>query len=190
MPDIEDAMTVRVDADLSQFRADMKEATDLARRLGSALSGAFEGAIVKGKSFGDVLRDLALRIARIALDAALKPLGNALAGTIGSALTSILPFGNGGVVTPFARGGVLDRPSLFAMPRGGLGLAGEAGPEAILPLSRGPDGRLGVATRGAERPVSVTVNIQTADLTGFQQSQGQIAAQMGRAIQRAASRNE
>ena len=43
----------------------------------------------------------------------------------------------------FANGGVVNRPTAFGM-SGGLGVAGEAGPEAILPLSRGPGGNLGV----------------------------------------------
>ena len=71
----------------------------------------------------------------------------------------VLGFAKGGVfsggnVTPFARGGVINRPTLFPMAKG-AGLMGEAGPEAIMPLKRGPDGKLGVAGGGA----SVNVNI-------------------------------
>jgi len=61
---------------------------------------------------------------------------------------------SGGNVTPFARGGVINRPTLFPMAKG-AGLMGEAGPEAIMPLTRGPDGKLGVAGGGT----SVNVNI-------------------------------
>ena len=60
---------------------------------------------------------------------------------------------------------------------------GEAGPEAILPLARGADGRLGVRGGGG-RTVNVTMNITTPDAAGFQRSQTQIAAEMSRAIQR------
>ena len=69
---------------------------------------------------------------------------------------------------------------------GGMGLMGEAGPEAIMPLSRGPDGSLGVRAQGGGRPVTVVMNIQTPDVQGFQRSQSQIAAQMGRALSRGA----
>lgn len=49
-----------------------------------------------------------------------------------------------GMVTRFARGGIFDRPTFFPMARG-MGLMGEAGPEAVMPLKRGRDGKLGVA---------------------------------------------
>lgn len=194
-PDGDDAMIVHVEADLSSFRADIGEATKLARDFGRALSSAFDGAIRKGRSLGDVLKDLAIRLARIAIDAALKPLANGLSSAVGAALHGVLPFAAGGVpgaggVQPFARGGVIGSPGVFAMPRGGLGLAGEAGPEAILPLARGPDGRLGVVSpagpAGGQRPISVTFNIQTPDVDGFRRARGQIAADLSRAVQRGA----
>lgn len=54
----------------------------------------------------------------------------------------------GGNVIPFARGGIVSKPTLFPMANG-AGLMGEAGPEAIMPLRRGADGRLGVSMHGA-----------------------------------------
>ena len=57
----------------------------------------------------------------------------------------MIPFRSGGAFgLRGAFGDMVDRPSLFP-----LGLAGEAGPEAIVPLKRGPDGNLGVANFGA-----------------------------------------
>ena len=61
---------------------------------------------------------------------------------------------------------------------------GEAGPEAIMPLARGADGRLGVQAGGGGRSVTVVMNITTPDVQGFQRSQGQIAAQAQRALSR------
>ena len=86
---------------------------------------------------------------------------------------------------PFADGGVVNSPVLFPM-RGGTGLMGEAGPEAIMPLARGADGKLGV--RGGGSSTNVTVNISTPDIQSFAQSQSQIAAMMQQAISRG-SRN-
>ena len=83
---------------------------------------------------------------------------------------------------PFAKGGVVSGPVNFPM-RGGTGLMGEAGPEAIMPLSRGADGQLGVKTQGGQA-VNVTMNINTLDAAGFQRSQSQIAASLSRALGR------
>ena len=47
-------------------------------------------------------------------------------------------------IVKFAQGGVFDGPVMFPMRGGATGLMGEAGPEAIMPLDRAPDGRLGV----------------------------------------------
>ncbi len=55
-------------------------------------------------------------------------------------------------------GGIYDRPTLFQFAKG-AGVFGEAGPEAIMPLKRGPDGRLGVSTQGSGGVGDVTVNI-------------------------------
>ena len=56
---------------------------------------------------------------------------------------------------------------------GAIGLMGERGAEAIMPLARGPDGRLGVVAQGADaRPVSVTVNIAAQDVESFRRSEG------------------
>ena len=87
------------------------------------------------------------------LNGALAPVQGAVGGGVQSILSGILPFAKGaafgaGRVAAFARGGVVDGPTHFPM-RGGVGLMGEAGPEAILPLARGSDGRLGV--RGGRR---------------------------------------
>jgi lambda family phage tail tape measure protein len=63
-------------------------------------------------------------------------------------------FGPAGMVA-FARGGVVDRPTVFPF-ASGVGLMGEAGPEAIIPLKRNARGELGVS--GAKGAVNITVN--------------------------------
>jgi lambda family phage tail tape measure protein len=72
-------------------------------------------------------------------------------------------FDNGQHVTAYATGGVVNSPTFFPMRRG-IGLMGEAGPEAIMPLKRGPDGKLGVVAdvsraRG-DTNINVTVPVQ------------------------------
>lgn len=75
-------------------------------------------------------------------------------------------FENGNHVTAFAKGGilgpmggVLNQPTMFAM-GGGIGIAGEAGSEAIMPLKRGRDGKMGVASSGGSRMPNITVVVQ------------------------------
>ena len=45
--------------------------------------------------------------------------------------------------------GIVRNPTMFAFAKGGAGIMGEAGPEAIMPLTRAPDGSLGVRAVGA-----------------------------------------
>jgi len=83
-------------------------------------------------------------------------------------------------IQAYAMGGIVNRPTMFAYADGGtgrFGLMGEAGPEAIIPLKRGADGKLGVAGGGS---TSVTVNV---DASGSQVGGDQSnASQLGRAI--------
>jgi lambda family phage tail tape measure protein len=73
--------------------------------------------------------------------------GAALGGfNIGNFYANGGVFDQNGPVTAFARGGVVDRATVFPFAKG-IGLMGEAGPEAIMPLKRGPDGRLGVSAQ-------------------------------------------
>jgi len=77
---------------------------------------------------------------------------------IGSWIAGLLPFASGGAVSAALAPGVYSRPTLFPMASpgvhryaAGVGLLGEAGPEAVLPLKRGADGQLGVAGGGGMR---------------------------------------
>jgi len=165
------------------------DVTSLERGLSKGLRRAFDGLAFQGANLSDVMRDLAQSIAATAYNAAMKPVtdhfGTVLAQGMAGFMQNLLPFEAGGVVsqgriTPFAKGGVIEGARLFPM-RGGTGLMGEAGPEAIMPLKRGADGRLGVAATQAAS-VQVTMNISTPDAASFQRSQSQIAAQMSRAL--------
>ena len=85
-------------------------------------------------------------------------------------------------IIPYANGGIVNRPTMFKFARGGAmatGVMGEAGPEAIMPLKRGADGKLGVASAGGS---GVTVNVSVdAKGTQVQGDPGQ-GAQLGRVI--------
>ena len=155
------------------------------------MRGAFDGLVFDGLRLSDALREVAQSMVDATYNAAMQPVqsavGDALGGSVNSLLSGLLGFEKGGAfsggrVTAFAQGGVVNGPTTFPM-RCGTGLMGEAGPEAIMPLTRGADGRLGVSAQGGQR-VTVNMNISTPDAQGFQRSQAQIAAQVNRAIAR------
>jgi phage-related minor tail protein len=186
MPDdLAPTLTVTIDADTRPLEAQLAEVSKAGARFSGALSQSFVDLALKGRSFGDVLRSLALRLSEIALKAALRPLtdgiGNALAGLVTGAT-----FARGGIIqrglpVPFAQGGVIASPIAFPLAGNRMGLAGERGPEAILPLARGPDGRLGVRAEG-RAGVAVTFNISTPDVESFRRSETQLAALLSRVV--------
>lgn len=125
------------------------------------------------KSIGDGFKGMLQRMIAEALAANLTraifgdPKGGGINGSIFSSLLRFFGFANGGAfsggsqITPFANGGIVSQPTLFGM-RGGTGLMGEAGPEAIMPLKRGRDGKLGVAVDGDGGGVTVVNNYHVA----------------------------
>jgi phage-related minor tail protein len=174
-----------------ELRAVDGAARDLSRAIGGGLRQAFDSALRGGAQFGDVLRGLATDLARTGFRDALGPVTTAIGQHAGHALTGAMQglaasaaSGLGGSVRAFARGGVVDGASAF-MSREGLGVMGEAGPEAILPLARGADGRLGVRGGGG---MQVTLNVTTPDAESFARSRPQVAAALARAVARGTRR--
>jgi phage-related minor tail protein len=170
------------------------------------MSKAFADATAGGKKFDDVLRQLALRLSDMTVAQAFRPLARSLAAGLGDLFGGVFGEDPGtrgrrgrapdaislmdsfGGLTAFAAGGVIATPAYFPLGPGGLGngfgVAGEAGPEAILPLARGRDGRLGVAMNGASAAANVTVNIATPDADSFRRSEAYITGQIARAVAR------
>ena len=79
----------------------------------------------------------------------------------------------------------MSSPSYFPM-GGHLGLMGEVGPEAILPLRRGADGRLGVAAAGGGGGINVVFNVTATDAASFRKSEAQVSGMLARAVSRGA----
>lgn len=194
-------------SEMRTMRSAVSETKDHVSSLSSSLSRSLrsgvEGVVFGGKSVSEALTGVANSTIGSAYRAAVRPLTRqaslSLSGGIAGAVQNLMPFAEGGVfaagralpsarVRPFASGGIVERATAFPM-RGGTGLMGEAGPEAILPLARGADGRLGVRAGGnAAAPVQVVMHISTPDAESFRRSESQIAARMGRALARG-SRN-
>ena len=176
----------------SAVQATGKDLQTLEKGLSRGLRKAFDGVFLDGMKASDALRTVARSMIETTYSAAITPvtdqLGGVLADGIGAVTRGMFAFEKGGSfaqgrVMPFAKGGVVSGATAFPI-RGATGLMGEAGPEAIMPLSRGADGSLGVRMQDGGRPVTVVMNIQTPDVQGFQRSQGQVAAQLSRALMR------
>ncbi|MEP2028945.1 MAG: phage tail tape measure protein [Paracoccaceae bacterium] len=188
------SMVTGFDSELSRMRETLsatgKEAASLEKGLTKGLRRAFDGVLLDGVKLSDALGNVAQSMIDTTYSAAIKPVTNHFGGLLAKGINGvtegILPFADGGSfsqgrVMPFANGGIVSGPTTFPM-RGGTGLMGEAGPEAIMPLARGPDGKLGVRSGGSSP--TIVMNISTPDAQSFQRSQGQIAAQMSRALGR------
>lgn len=187
-------MAAQFDAELRRihqtFAATSVGAANLDKTLSRGVAKAIDGVVLDGMKLSDALGVVANSMIDAAWKSAVQPVsdqvGGLLAGGLSKMFGAFSPFADGGAfsqgrVTPFATGGVVNGPVSFPM-RGGAGLMGEAGPEAIMPLTRGADGKLGVRAQGGSQPVSVVMNIQTPDVQGFQRSQSQIAATMSRML--------
>jgi tape measure domain-containing protein len=142
--------------------------TDLGMTIKDGVIGAIQGAIDGTKSLGEaavgVLKNIANRMLDIAVNMALFGTMSGT-GTGGGLLGGLFKGAKGGVfaqngIQPFARGGIVNKPTIFPFAKG-IGLMGEAGPEAIMPLRRGRDGNLGVMSSGGGT-TNVVVNVDAS----------------------------
>ncbi|MGB7288464.1 MAG: phage tail tape measure protein [Salaquimonas sp.] len=183
--------TVSVNADLSSFNAAMNAAKDSTKDFGRIFTSTLKSAAITGKSFEETLRSIAMRLSTMALNKAFAPIENTISSLMNNVLASFaapVPNAKGGAYSnagpiPFAKGGVVSSPSLFSF-AGGTGLMGEAGAEAVMPLTRGADGKLGVAAKASAAPVNVVFNVQSSDAASFKRSEGQLTAMLARTVQR------
>ena len=161
---------------------------DVQGQIENATVNAFQGMedalvdfVMTGKlNFADLARSIIADLARIAIRAAIiQPIGAAL---------KLPGFAKGGVfaqnkIVPFAYGGVVNKPTLFPM-KNGMGLMGEAGAEAVMPLKRTRQGRLGVeASGGGGNIVNVTVNASGTSADGNTMKANQLGKMIGTAIE-------
>ncbi|MCB1544555.1 MAG: phage tail tape measure protein [Rhodoblastus sp.] len=167
--------------DLAALRAQLDGINASAGNVSASLTKAFASASTSGRAFNATLASITASLAQM--------LASVGAGFLNQGLSSIFGGLFGGVagsapVAPFADGGIVASPTYFGA-GGSLGLMGERGAEAIMPLARGPNGQLGVIASGASgRATQVTVNIQTPDVESFRRSEAQVAAALARAVSR------
>ena len=132
----------------------------LANQMTSAIEGLIDGTKTLGESLSGLLKTFASMFLR---------------SGVGSLVGSIFPSANGNVfaqngIVPYAKGGYIGRPTMALM--------GEAGPEAVLPLRRGANGKLGVESSGGASNVVVNVDASGSSVEG----DGPNASQLGKAI--------
>jgi hypothetical protein len=182
----------------------MQQITDsIANSLGTGLTSAFDALIEGTQNWGNSLRQIAATVLK---DIAKQLIKILVIDQAINAFKSIFNFGGGGGsaaaggtmyaangmiaangIQPFAMGGVVTSPTLFKFANGGTmrnGLMGEAGPEAIIPLKRGADGKLGVAG-GGSGTTNVTVNVDAkgSSVQGDSGKGNQLARVVAAAVQ-------
>ena len=163
----------------------------MAEQAEQAFVGAFKGmedAIVNfvqtGKlNFSDLARSILADLTRMLVRFAIvKPLFHAITGGrfLENANGNVFDAGN--QITAYARGGVVNKPTLFPM-ADGMGLMGEAGPEAVMPLKRGRGGRLGVEASGGVGNIVVNVDASGSSVEGDAEQSQQFGRALAAAIQ-------
>jgi lambda family phage tail tape measure protein len=194
-----------------------ESAMDLNTALGEAgiqavnsFGDAFADFVATGKSSfaemtSSILQDLARIFAKAALFKALSMTGigsflglakggvtkgmtppTTIPGGVGAMAANGLAVARNGIV-PYAKGGLVTKPTLFQYKQGGVGnygLMGEAGTEAIMPLRRGSNGKLGVeSSGGGASNVVINVDASGSNVQGDQPNAKALGAAIGAAVQ-------
>ena len=172
-----------------------KEGFNITEQLGTAFVGAFtkmEDAIVKfaqtGKlEFGKFVQSILADILKIAIRASITAPLLKMMGLPVTLSANGNAFGANGIV-PYRKGGVVDSPTMFKYGGSKLGIMGEAGPEAIMPLKRGKSGKLGVEMHGGRGGGGVTTVNYTGPTLNFNGDEYVPKSAVGDIINTAAAR--
>ena len=176
---------------LSTIKSFGEETSAMVSKAFQGMEDALVKFVMTGKlNFSDLARSILADMARIAIRQAI------LAPIIGSIFPGAKPApttpnAKGNVfaqnkIVPYAMGGtVVRKPSIFPMANGGIGLMAEAGyPEAIMPLKRGRDGKLGViAQGGGVGNIVVNVDASGSSVEGNESDSKALGIALSSAIQ-------
>ena len=178
----------------SQMQTKLKTFTDSIKTVQESMADVvvkgikgMEDALVTfvttGKlSFRSLANSIIADMARVAIQQMItKPFTNFLDGLFGNANGNAFVDGK---VEKYAYGGIVKKPTIFPMANGGIGLMGEQSPEAILPLRRGANGKLGVqSTGGGFGNIVVNVDASGSSVEGSQQGGRELGRVLAVAIQ-------
>lgn len=152
------------DLQLSKIEKSTSNVGNLSKELGRQFSSLFENAVLDSGDFGDALDGLGKDLERLALQSVTNPFFKGIQSLLEEGVSDFIPglFANakGGVysgsgISAYSNR-VVSAPTVFPFAKG-IGLMGEAGPEAIMPLRRTADGALGIKASGAGSNVVVNI---------------------------------
>ena len=190
----------------------INQITGAANAIGTAFSDSFKSVLDGTSTTQEALAGFFKNIASYFLDMAVQIIQKMITMAILNQVVGLLPgspsgggggifsdiagrgglrMANGGVfaknkIVPYAKGGIVNKPTMFAYANGGtgrFGLMGEAGPEAIMPLSRGSNGKLGVQASGGVGNVVVNVDASGSKAQGDGPKAKQLGSLIGSAVQ-------
>ena len=179
----------------TQMKAKMGQFVDSIKSVGESLAdvavNSLKGLedqlvnfVTKGTfEFRKLADSIINEFARIAIRSTIiKPLGNWFESLFENANGNA--FDEAGVVG-YRNGGVVSSPTLFSYGNNRLGVMGEGGnPEAILPLQRGSNAKLGVASNGAGGTVvNVSVSAENTSVEGEYDRSKQLGEAIANAVQ-------
>lgn len=175
-------VSVGVDRYLAKTKTLSEAVASMTEMVLKGVEDQFVEFVTKGradwKSFGNAVMEELVRITyqllimKPLLDSFSMAIGGGGGTTVSSTPTAPASSGTGylGFDSTFAKGGVVTNATAFSYGSNKMGLMGEAGPEAVMPLRRGKDGSLGVQATTA--PVYININnttgadVQTSESTG------------------------
>ncbi len=146
------------------------------------MEDALVNFVMTGKlNFKNLANSIIADMARIAIQQTItKPFTNFISGLFGNANGNAFVDGK---VQKYAYGGVVSKPTIFPMANG-IGLMGEAGAEAILPLRRGSNGKLGVQSSGGSiGNIVVNVDASGSSVAGDEQRGKELGRLISTAVQ-------
>ena len=142
---------------------------DLIGFVADSMGDSFMAMVDGTKSVKDAFREMASDIVKeLYRVLVVQQMVNSAKTFLGGFFADGGAFSGGSQIQAYADGGVVGSPTYFGMSGGKTGLMGEAGPEAIMPLKRGANGKLGVQMEGNGGGVTINQNINIS--TGVQQT--------------------
>ena len=167
------------------IKSGAEEVREVVTKAFKGMEDAIVNFVMTGKlNFADFTRSILADMARIIVrQAFIKPLlglfGFADGGVVENAMGNV--YGSNGI-QKFARGGVVHSPTIFPF-KNGIGLMGEAGSEAIMPLKRHSNGKLGVEASGGMGSVVVNVDAKGTSAQGDNSKSKELGRMIGVAIE-------